>query len=319
MRIVDLDGHGLNPGDLSWTGFEQLGDFKTYDLTEEDDQLILERIGDAEIVLTNKTPLDRQVITNAPNIKYIGVQATGYNVVDTAAAKEKGIIVTNVPSYSTHEVAQHTLALLLEITNLVGMHATAVSQGEWTDTDSFTFWKKPLISLTGKIFGMIGFGNIAQATAKLAHAFGMEVVFYNHRPKEFSEPWLKQVSLEELYAQADIISLHVPQTAETTKMINKAAIDKMKSGVILLNTARGGLLDEQAVADGLNVGKIYALGADVVSEEPIKADNPLLAAKNAYLTPHIAWAPTAARQRCMDIAVNNLQSFLNGQPKNVVG
>jgi glycerate dehydrogenase len=318
MKIVDLDGYGLNPGDLSWAGFEKLGDFTLYERTGADDQLILQRIGDAQAVLTNKTPLDRQVIEAAPNLKYIGVLATGFNVVDIAAAKEKKISVTNIPSYSTNEVAQHTFALLLEITNQVGLHATAVRNGEWTNAKDFTFWKKPLISLTNKTFALVGFGHIAKAVARLAHAFGMKVIFYNHRPKKFTEPWLKQVSLDELYAQADIISLHIPQTPETQQLIDSAAIAKMKDGVILINTARGGLLDEQAVADGLNSGKIAALGADVVSKEPIKANNPLLKAKNAYLTPHIAWAPTAARQRGMAIGVNNLKAFLAGKPENVV-
>lgn len=318
MKIVDLDGYCLNPGDLNWDGFKNLGDFTTYDRTGTDDRLILQRIGDAPIVLTNKTPLDRQVIETAPNLKYIGVLATGYNVVDLDAAREKKIIVTNVPSYSTNEVAQHTFALLLEITNQVGLHATAVKNGEWTNAKDFTFWKKSLISLTNKTFALVGFGHIAKAVARLAHAFGMKVIFYNHRPKKFTEPWLKQVSLDELYAQADIISLHIPQTAETLHLIDQAAIAKMKDGVILINTARGGLLDEQAVADGLNSGKVYALGADVVSEEPIKANSPLLKAKNTYLTPHIAWAPTAARQRGMNIGVNNLKAFLAGKPENVV-
>ncbi|MFT8727457.1 D-2-hydroxyacid dehydrogenase [Liquorilactobacillus ghanensis] len=318
MKIVDLDGYGLNPGDLSWDGFKKLGEFITYDRTGADQQKILARIADAEAVLTNKTPLDRAVIEQAPNLKYIGVLATGYNVVDVAAAKEKGITVTNIPSYSTAEVAQHTMALLLEVTNQVGLHATAVENGEWTHAKDFTFWKKPLIALPGKTLGLIGFGHISQAVAHLAHAFGMKVIFYNHRPRKFAEEWLEQVSLADLYAQADVISLHVPQTAETEKMIDQAAIEQMKTGVILLNTARGGLLDEAAVAQALNNDKIYALGADVVSEEPIEAENPLLKAKNVYLTPHIAWAPTAARSRLMKIAVNNLVSFQAGEPINVV-
>lgn len=318
MKIVDLDGYGLNPGDLSWQGFEELGEFTTYDRTGDNQQKILERIADADAVLTNKTPLNRTIIEQAPNLKYIGVLATGYNVVDVAAAKENDVIVTNIPSYSTAEVAQHTIALLLEITNQVGLHATAVENGEWTHAKDFTFWKQPLIALPEKTMGLIGFGHISQAVAQLAHAFGMKVVFYNHRPRKFNEAWLQQVSLSELYAKSDVISLHVPQTKETEKMINQTAIEQMKAGVILINTARGGLLDEAAVAQGLNNDKIYALGADVVSEEPIKAENPLLKAKNIYLTPHIAWAPTAARSRLMKIAVNNLASFQAGKPINVV-
>lgn len=318
MKIIDLDGYGLNPGDLSWDGFKQLGEFTYYDRTIANEKIILERIKDAEIILTNKTPLSKKVISQAPQLKYIGVLATGFNVVDVKAATENNITVTNIPSYGTDAVAQHTLALLLEITNQVGLHNQAVQNGEWTKSADFTFWKTPLMSLTGKTFGIIGFGSIGKAVAQLAHAFGMNVIFYNHNPKKVSASWLKQVSLETLYATADIISLHVPQTAETTNMIDTKAIVQMKPGVIIINTARGGLLNETDVAKALNQGKVYALGADVVSNEPINSDNPLLTAKNSFLTPHIAWAPIETRQRLMNIAVDNLKAFLAGHPKNMV-
>lgn len=318
MKIVDLDGYALNPGDLSWDGFKQFGDFTNYERTSDDDSTILNRIGDAEIVLTNKTSLDKAVIDGAPNLKYIGVLATGYNVVDIDAAKDNNVIVTNIPSYGTDAVAQHTFALLLEITNQVGLHDRAVHQGEWTSAKDFTFWKTPLISLTDKTIGIIGFGRIGQAVSKVAHSFGMNVVFYNHHTKKTDQDWAKQITLEQLYATSDVISLHTPQTPETTGMINKQSISKMKDGVILINTARGGLLNEQDVTDALDSGKMYALGADVVAEEPIKADNPLLSAKNAFLTPHIAWAATEIRERLMGIAVDNLKAYLDGNPQNIV-
>ncbi|EHO51436.1 D-2-hydroxyacid dehydrogenase [Lentilactobacillus kisonensis] len=318
MKIVDLDGYALNPGDISWEGFEQLGELTNYDRTQDDDATILKRIGDAEIVLTNKTRLDENVIENAPKLKYIGVLATGYNVIDIDAAKKKNVIVTNIPSYGTDAVAQHTFALLLEITNQVGLHSEAVRNGEWQIAKDFTFWKAPLISLTDKTLGIIGFGRIGQAVAQVAHSFGMKVIFYNHHPKDVSADWVKQVSLEDLYAKVDVITLHTPQTSETEKMINRESIAKMKAGVILINTARGGLLNEADVADALNSGKLYALGADVASEEPINRDNPLLTAKNVFLTPHIAWAATEIRARLMGIAVDNLKAYLAGEPENVV-
>ncbi len=318
MKIVDLDGYGLNPGDLDWAGFKQLGDFSNYDRTPADPAVIAKRIGAAEAILTNKTPITRDVLDACPSLRYIGVLATGFNVVDLVAAREHHVTVTNIPSYGTDAVAQHTFALLLEITNQVGLHNNAIHAGEWTHAKDFTFWKRPLMELTGKTLGLIGAGNISQAVAKRAHAFGMKVIFYNHRPKATDLPWFKQVPLQTVYEQADIISLHIPQTAENTGMINAAALTQMKPGAILINTARGGLLDEAAVAAALNAGKLGALGADVVATEPILADNPLLTAKNCYLTPHIAWAPTETRARLMSIAVHNLASYQAGQPSNVV-
>ena len=319
MKIVNLDSYALNPGDLDWSPLKELGDCAFYDRTPvNDDNEILKRIGDAEIVLTNKTPLDEHVISTAPNLKYIGVTATGYNVIDTEAATKANIPVTNIPTYGTDAVAQFTFALLLEITSHVGLHNQLVHDGRWSSNPDFTFWAKPLMELQGKTLGLIGFGSIAKKVAEIGHAFSMNIIFYNHRPKTDLPNYVKQVSLEELYQQSDIISLHVPQTPETTEMINQEAISQMKDGVILINTARGGLISEKDVADALNDGKIAAAGVDVVQKEPIPTDSPLLSAKNCYITPHIAWAPRETRNRLLGIVVDNLQAFLNGEKLNVV-
>lgn len=319
MKIVVLDGYALNPGDLSWHGFEELGEVTVYDRTSyKDKQEIIERIGDAKAILTNKTPITADVLKACPQLTYIGVLATGYNVVDLAAAKEQGITVTNIPSYSTNAVAQATFALLLEVTNQVGHHNRSVHQGDWQTSKDFSYWQTPLMELAGKTIGLIGYGAIAQAVATIAHAFQLKVIYFNHRPKPAQADWAKQVSLTELYQEADIISLHVPQFPETEKMIDRTALTQMKSSAILINTARGGLIDEGAVAEALHTGQIAALAADVVSKEPIAADNPLLQAPNCYLTPHIAWAPVETRRRLMGIAVANLSGFKAGTPQNVV-
>ncbi|WP_270287965.1 D-2-hydroxyacid dehydrogenase [Enterococcus casseliflavus] len=319
MKIVVLDGYALNPGDLSWQGFEELGEVTVYDRTSyTDKQEIIERIGDGEAILTNKTPITADVLKACPQLTYIGVLATGYNVVDLAAAKEQGITVTNIPSYSTNAVAQATFALLLEVTNQVGHHNCSVHQGDWQTSKDFSYWQTPLMELAGKTIGLIGYGAIAQAVATIAHAFQLKVIYFNHRPKPAQANWAKQVSLAELYQEADIISLHVPQFPETEKMIDRTALAQMKSSAILINTARGGLIDEAAVAEALQTGQIAALAADVVSKEPIAADNPLLQAPNCYLTPHIAWAPVETRRRLMGIAVANLSGFKAGTPQNVV-
>lgn len=319
MKIVVLDGYALNPGDLSWQGFEELGEVTVYDRTSyTDKQEIIERIGDAEAILTNKTPITADVLKACPQLTYIGVLATGYNVVDLAAAKEQGITVTNILSYSTNAVAQATFALLLEVTNQVGHHNRSVHQGDWQTSKDFSYWQTPLMELAGKTIGLIGYGAIAQAVATIAHAFQLKVIYFNHRPKPAQADWAKQVSLAELYQEADIISLHVPQFPETEKMIDRTALAQMKSSAILINTARGGLIDEAAVAEALQTGQIAALAADVVSKEPIAADNPLLQAPNCYLTPHIAWAPVETRRRLMGIAVANLSGFKAGTPQNVV-
>ncbi|WP_429961949.1 D-2-hydroxyacid dehydrogenase [Enterococcus sp. AZ083] len=319
MKIVVLDGYALNPGDLAWQGFEELGEVTVYDRTSyTDKQEIIDRIGDAEAILTNKTPITADVLKACPQLTYIGVLATGYNVVDLAAAREQGITVTNIPSYSTNAVAQATFALLLEVTNQVGYHNRSVHQGDWQTSKDFSYWQTPLMELAGKTIGLIGYGAIAQAVATIAHAFQLKVIYFNHRPKPAQAAWAKQVSLAELYQEADIISLHVPQFPETEKMVDRTALAQMKPSAILINTSRGGLIDEAAVAEALQTGQIAALAADVVSKEPIAADNPLLQAPNCYLTPHIAWAPVETRRRLMGIAVANLSGFKAGTPQNVV-
>jgi glycerate dehydrogenase len=310
MDIVILDGHTENPGDLSWAGFEALGALTVYDRTPA--ELIAERIGDAEAVYTNKTPLTAATIAAAPNLRYIGVLATGYNVVDTAAARARGIPVTNIPTYGTAAVAQFTFALLLEICHRVGHHAAAVQAGRWANCPDFTFWDFPLIELAGKTMGLVGYGRIGQAVADIAHGFGMLTIAH--------DPYSPQatVTLEELLANSDIISLHAPLTPENTNLINADTISQMRDGVILINTARGPMVNEADLAAALRSGKVYAAGLDVVSTEPIKPDNPLLSAPNVIITPHIAWAPQAARQRLMDVAVSNLEQYLAGNPVNVV-
>ena len=281
--------------------------------------MIIERIGDAQIVFTNKTPLPREVLSKVPNVKYIGVLATGYNIVDIEAAKELGITVTNIPTYGTDSVAQMVFAHLLEICHHVAAHSDAVKNGEWTNNVDWCFWKYPLIELAGKTMGIIGYGRIGQAVGRVAQAFGMKVLANDKYPnKDLESDTLKYVELDELLANSDVISLHCPLFEENKGMINKDSIAKMKDGVIIINTSRGPLIVEDDLAEALNSGKVYAAGLDVVSTEPIKADNPLLKAKNIFLTPHIAWAPKESRQRLMDIAVNNLKQFLEGSPVNVV-
>lgn len=317
MKIVVLDGYTLNPGDLSWQGFEDLGSLVVYDRTPADQ--IRSRIEEAEIVITNKTPLTAETIQGAPAIRYIGVLATGYNVVDTAAAKERGIPVTNIPTYGTASVTQFTFALLMEICHHVGLHSEAVKAGEWSDKPDFCFWKYPLIELAGKTMGVIGFGRIGRSVAQVAAAMGMKVAAYDqYQNKDFENESIRYVSMDELLAVSDVISLHCPLTPENTGLINKASLAKMKDGVILLNTARGPLIHEQDLADALNAGKVYAAAVDVVSSEPIKPDNPLLTAKNCIITPHIAWAPKEARARLMDIAAANVKAYLEGRQVHVV-
>ncbi|MDD3929631.1 MAG: D-2-hydroxyacid dehydrogenase [Sphaerochaeta sp.] len=312
--IVILDGYTLNPGDLGWEGFEAFCDVTIYDRTEQ--QQILSRIGSADIVITNKTPLDAQTIAMAPNLKYIGVLATGYNVVDIEAARRRGVVVTNIPTYGTDAVAQFAFAMLLEIAHHVQHHSDAVKEGRWTNHQDFCFWDYPLIELAGKTMGIIGYGRIGQATARIARAFGMQVIAYDVSQQSGNSD--VYVDLDTLLGSSDVISLHCPLFESTRGIINKDSIARMKDGVILLNNSRGPLVVEQDLADALNSGKVYAAGLDVVSEEPIKADNPLLSAKNCLITPHISWAPKESRQRLMDIAVENLKAFLEGKPQHVV-
>ncbi|APC41600.1 D-2-hydroxyacid dehydrogenase [Clostridium estertheticum] len=317
MKIVVLDGFTLNPGDLSWKEFEKLGELKVYDRTSFDE--IVDRAYDCEIILTNKTPLGMDTLKKLPKIKYIGVLATGYNVVDAKAAKEMGIIVTNTPAYGTNSVAQFVFALLLEICHHVGEHNEVVRKGAWTNSKDFCFWNYPMIELAGKTMGIIGMGRIGVVTSTIAQAFGMNVLAYNPSKKEsLISDTFKYVELDQLYEGADVISLHCPLFEETKGIINKESIKKMKDGVIIINTSRGPLIVEEDLAQALNSGKVAGVGLDVMSVEPVQMDNPLMRAKNCLITPHIAWAPKESRERLMNIAVDNLIQFAKGRPINIV-
>lgn len=316
MKIVVLDGYTENPGDLSWDELGKLGELTVYDRTCEDE--IVSRIGDAEIVITNKTPITKATMEHCPNIRYIALLATGYNVVDVAAAKEKGIPVSNVPTYGTASVGQFAIAMLLEICHHVAHHSQTVYEGKWSTCSDWCYWDYPLIELDGKTMGIIGFGRIGQTTGKIAKAMGMKILAYDNYPNESGKAIAEYVDLDTLLAFSDVIALHCPLFPETLGIINKDTIAKMKDGVILLNNSRGPLIVEQDVADALNCGKIYAAGLDVVSTEPIHSDNPLLNAKNCFITPHISWAPKESRQRIMDCTVSNIAAFLTGKPINVV-
>lgn len=318
MKIVILDGYTENPGDLSWGGFEALGEFTVYDRTTDHSQ-IASRIGNAEIVLTNKTPVSKETMAACPQLKYIGLLATGYNVVDVKAAKEAGITVTNIPTYGTDAVSQYAIALLLELCHHIGEHSDCVKRGDWTRNQDWCFWNHPLIELAGKTMGIIGFGRIGQGTARIAQALGMKVLAYDtYQNPELVSDTCKYASLDEILSQSDVITLHCPLFPETEGIINKDTIEKMKDNVMIINNSRGPLIKEADLRDALNLGKVAGAAVDVVSTEPISMDNPLLAAKNCIITPHIAWAPKESRQRLMDIAVKNLQEFLKGEPVNVV-
>ena len=315
MKIVILDTYAANPGDLSWDEFAALGELTVYDRTAQEDAAA--RIGDAEVVFINKVRLTDEIFAACPNLKLVSILATGYNIVDLAAAKRRGITVCNVPGYSTRAVVQMTFALLLEICQQVGLHSGAVHTGRWQTCPDFCFWDRPLIELDGKTMGIVGYGAIGSAVGTVAQALGMKLLVTARHEKPVPEG-ARFVSLPELLAQSDVVSLHCPQTAENARMIDAGALAQMKDGAILLNTARGGLLDEQAVADALRSGKLLAAGMDVVSAEPIRADNPLLTAPNCFLTPHIAWAPLETRRRLQAISAENLRAFLAGKPQNVV-
>lgn len=315
MKIVILDAYAANPGDLSWDEFAALGELTVYDRTAQEDAAA--RIGDAEVVFINKVRLTDEIFAACPNLKLVSILATGYNIVDLAAAKRRGITVCNVPGYSTRAVVQMTFALLLEICQQVGLHSGAVHTGRWQSCPDFCFWDRPLIELDGKTMGIVGYGAIGSAVGTVAQALGMKLLVTARHEKPVPEG-ARFVSLPELLAQSDVVSLHCPQTAENARMIDAGALAQMKDGAILLNTARGGLLDEQAVADALRSGKLLAAGMDVVSAEPIRADNPLLTAPNCFLTPHIAWAPLETRRRLQAISAENLRAFLAGKPQNVV-
>ena len=318
MKIVILDAYTANPGDLSWEAFEKLGDVIVYDRTPPSEDVIAQRIGDAEIVYTNKTPITKNVLTDCPSVKFIGVLATGYNIVDCEAARERGIPVTNIPAYGTMAVAQFTIALLLEVCHRIGHHSDAVHAGRWEHCEDFCFWDYPLMELAGKTMGIIGFGRIGRQVGILAKALGMNVLACNPSRCDEGRAIGTYVEQEELLAKSDVISLHCPLKENNTGLICRETIQKMKDGAILLNTGRGGLVNEKDLAEALNCGKVYAAAVDVVSAEPIKGENPLLKAKNCIITPHIAWASRESRQRIMDCAEENLRAFLAGSPINVV-
>lgn len=316
MKIVVLDGYTENPGDLSWAPLEKLGELTVYPRTGEDQ--IVQRIGDAEIVITNKTPITRSTLQACPRIRYIAVLATGYNVIDIAAARERGIPVSNVPTYGTAAVGQFAIAMLLEICHHVAHHSQSVHDGAWSRCQDWCYWDYPLIELDGKTMGIIGFGRIGQQTGKIAKAMGMRVLAYDAHPNDTGRAIADYVPLEELLGQSDVIALHCPLFPETAGIINRDTIAAMKDGVIILNNSRGPLIVEQDLADALNSGKVYAAGLDVVATEPILEDNPLLRAKNCIITPHISWAPRESRQRIMDCTVDNVRAFLEGDARNVI-
>ena len=319
MKIVVLDGYTENPGDLSWSGLEALGEVTVYDRTSYvDDPIIAERIGDAEIVVLNKTPVSKATIDACPNMKMIAVLATGYNVVDYDYAKEKGIPVCNVPTYGTASVGQYAIALLLEVCHHIGHHSNTVFEGKWANHIDWCYWDYPLIELDGKTAGIIGFGRIGQTTGRIAKALGMNVIAYDLYPNESGKAIAEYVDLETVLAKSDVLFLHCNLTPENTGLINKENIAKMKDGAILINNSRGQLIDEQDVTYALNSGKLAAAGLDVVYSEPIKADNPLLGAKNCIITPHMSWGAKEARQRIMNITVDNVKAYIDGAPVNVV-
>lgn len=316
MKIVVLDGYAANPGDLCWDELKALGECIVYDRTAPAE--VLERSAGAEILLTNKTVITAEHIAALPGLKYIGVLATGYNIVDVAAAKEHGVIVTNIPAYSTDSVAQMVFAHILNIAQQVQHHSEEVHKGRWTDSKDFCFWDTPLLELHGKKIGIVGLGHTGYATARIAIGFGMEVYAYTSKTHFQLPPEIHKMELDELFSECDIISLHCPLTETTREMVNAKRLRLMKPTAILINTGRGPLVNEQDLADALNNGTIYAAGVDVLSQEPPRADNPLLTAKNCYITPHIAWASTAARERLMRIMSGNIRAYQDGKPINVV-
>jgi glycerate dehydrogenase len=319
MKIVVLDGYAANPGDLSWDAFRAMGDFVVYDHLKVDDTAeIIRRVGDADAVIANKAEMSAAVFAVCPRLRYVGEIATGYNNIDVNAATAAGVTVTNVPNYGTASVAQSAIALLLEVCHHVGSHNQAVHEGAWEKSRDFCFWQYPLICLEGKTFGVIGFGHIGQAAGRIAQALGMRVLAAGSKPTEAGRAIGEYVSLETLLAGADVISLHCPLFPETRGLINRNTISKMKKDVIIINTARGPLINEDDLAEALNTGRVYAAGLDVLSIEPATQDNPLLHAKNCIITPHIAWASKDSRQRLVEVAGHNLAAFIAGHPQNVV-
>jgi glycerate dehydrogenase len=317
MKIIVLDGYAMNPGDLSWNWLEKYGTFMVFDRTEA--RQAVERIGNADAVLVNKVPITEDVMSSCPDLRYIGVNATGYNVVDIAGAHKRGITVTNVPGYSTSAVAQQVFAFILSFSNRIKEHSDSVFAGDWLTCPDFTYWKTPLCELEDKTLGIFGFGAIGKKTAVIAQAFGMRVLCHTRRKEAAQEiPGVLYCTKEELFAQSDFISLHCPLTDETKHLINNKIIALMKKTAVLINTARGALIDEEALQKALVKGQIAGFAADVISEEPMKQNNPLLRAPNTLLTPHIAWASLETRKRLMNIVENNLKLFLSGNPQNVV-
>jgi glycerate dehydrogenase len=318
MKIVVLDGYTENPGDLSWSGLQELGELTVYDRSPQ--ELVASRIGDAQLIITNKTVISEAVMEQCTSIKYIGVLATGYNVIDIMAAKNRGIVVTNIPSYGTDAVSQYTIALLLELCHHVGAHSDSVKCGEWSNCMDFCYWNYPLIELAGKTMGIIGYGKIGRGTARIAGALGMNILAFEPSKiaQEHLSDLIRQVSLEVLLQSSDVISLHCPLFPETIGIINQNSISQMKDGVMIINTSRGPLIVEKDLREALITGKVSGAAVDVVSDEPISLENPLLDAPNIIITPHIAWAPREARQRLMDIAVNNLRAYILGSPTNIV-
>ena len=316
MRIVVVDGATLNPGDLSWEALGAFGPYEVYPHSTA--QEILERCRDAEAILTNKAALDRAVIVALPKLEYIGVTATGYNIVDIEAAVSRGIVVTNVPTYGTHSVAQMVFALLLELTQHVGHHAQTVREGRWAKSDNFCYWDYPLVELAGLTMGIVGCGRIGVATARLADAFGMKVIGHDVVPFDGGRVPIEPVGLHDLFARSDVVSLHCPLTPATEGLVNAARLARMKKTAFLINTSRGALINERDLAEALNAGRIGGAGMDVLSTEPPKPDNPLITAKNCVITPHIAWATRSARQRLLQASIANLGAYAAGTPQNVV-
>jgi glycerate dehydrogenase len=318
MKLVMLDGYTKNHGEVSWERFESFGEFVNYDRTPPEHDLIVQRIGNADAVFTNKVPITNAVLDACPNVKYVGVVATGYDVVDLAAAKSHNVVVTNVPIYATSAVGQTAIAHLLEICQNVGHHSNAVRGGRWANCPDFCFWDYPLIELAGMTMGIIGFGRIGQVTGRIAKAMDMKVIACDEYPTDSGRAIAEYVSLDTLLRDSDVVALHCPLLPSTRGIINKASIEKMKDGVIILNNARGPLVVEQDLADALNSGKVYAAGIDVLSKEPPNADNPLLTAKNCFITPHVSGACTVSRKRLLDITADNYAAFLAGKPVNRV-
>jgi len=316
MKIVILDGYSANPGDLSWDALKALGEVTVYDRTSREDTV--ERAADADIVLTNKVVIDREVMEQLPRLKFIGVLATGYNIIDVACARERGVVVSNVPAYSTESVAQMVFSHLLTVTNRTEHYAQQNREGRWSRSADFCYWDSPVMELAGKTMGIVGLGNIGRRVAEIALAFGMKVVALTSKSEALLPPGVRKVTFEELLGASDVVSLHCPLTDQTRHLINRDTIAMMRPSAILVNTGRGPLVDDEALADALRANRLKAYCADVMTQEPPKADNPLLGLKNVFLTPHIAWASTEARIRLLDITIKNVRAFIEGKPQNVI-